>query len=334
MWLGRYPIVHPDHIQDLEQRAAIHEFGSKLPRHQAEERAHQDYRRDQLIEAAGHHYVGMKASHAAGSPEEAQKHGALYILACRAMGHTNSIYPPDEVAQKAKHLPNSVYNFKAHPADTLSIRTHMGDDKPLTKGEYDLIKADIWTTKHLCCNCSKPMAKHPVDTWGLKCTIDSKTYVCHHLGAIRAQHVKDVRNGLKKDEDLADKKVSLETPEPLKVDVESRRYGDQGRIQNGPHAGKKSPYFKYDDYIPDELKQNPKHPTGITIHQRGRNVIAELSGGHGSIHAFRHGDGGYVLTHDGIKKAHPIVQQYRSHVIRALGDHLKAANGARYFVAD
>lgn len=263
MWLDRYPMTDSAHQADLEQRASIHEFGSKLPRHLAEERAHQDYRREQLVEAAAHHFLGMKAAHATNHADEAQKHGAMYITALRALGHTNSIYPPDEVAQKAKHLPAGIYNFKAHPADALSVRVHKGDDKPLAKTEG---------------------------------------------------------------------KVDLEPGATSSGDVESRRYGKGGRIQSGPHAGKKNPYFRYDDYLPDALKQNPDRPNGITIHQRGKHVIAELNGGHGSIQAFRHGDGGYVITHDNIKNAHPIVQQYRQHVVRALGDHLKAAHGAPYFV--
>lgn len=272
MWLGRYPMTDPAHAGDLEQRASIHEFSSKLPRHQAEERAHEDYKRDQLVEAAAHHYSGMRAAHAAEAPEEAQKHGAMYILALRAMGQTNSIYPPDEVTAKAKHLPNSVYSFKAHPGDGLAIRTHKGEDKPLKKAE-----------------------------------------------------------ALQKD--LAEKRVSLE-PDSGAGGVESRRYGAGGRITMGPHAGKKNPYFNYDDYVPADLKSDTSRSHGITIHQRGKNVIASLSGGQGEIHAFRHGDGGYVLVHDSVKKAHPIVQKYRPHVIRALHDHLKAAHGARYFIAN
>jgi hypothetical protein len=119
-WLDRYPVVDADHLHDLEQRAAINEFHRKMPRHVAEQTAHDDYRKDQLVEAAAHHLVGMKAAHGAGDMESAKKHGAMYMLACKALGH-NDLEPPPEVAVKAKHTPAQVYKFRAHKGDAFVL---------------------------------------------------------------------------------------------------------------------------------------------------------------------------------------------------------------------
>jgi hypothetical protein len=269
LWLGRYPLFDMDHVPDLEQRAAILEFGKKLPRHEAEAKAHEDYRRDQLVESAAHHFVGMKAAHAAGATDHATKHAAMFALALKALGHDNTIDPPDEVKTKALHTPSEVYHFRAHPGDAFSIRAHEGEDKPLAKSE------------------------------------------------------------LRKD--TAGKPLTSVDAAPMPKPVESRRYGINGRVTTGSHAGKRNPYFKYDDYIPQEMNGEHNRPSGITIHQRGKEVIASLNHGYGDIRAFRRDDGGYALTYDGLKRAHPVVQRYRQHVIRALGDHLKNAHGAPYF---
>lgn len=259
LWLGRFPMVDPEHEKDLEQRAAIHEFGGKMPRHIAEQQAHDDYRHDQLVEAAAHHLVGLRAAHAAGATDHAVKHGAMYVMALRALGHDNTIDPPEEVHSKAKHTPAEVYRFRAHDGDAFSIRTHEGADEPLSKSEG--------------------LGMSPQRT------------------------------------------------------VESRRYGQNGRVVSGPHAGKRNPYFRYDDYLPPAPEGGARRPTSLTIFQRGREAIAQLGGGHGEIRAFRRADGGYALSHDGLKHAHPITQQLRQHVVRALGDHLKLAHGAPYFLS-
>jgi hypothetical protein len=110
-----------DHAQDLEQRAAIHELGNKLPRHLAEEKAHQDYRREQLVEAAAHHLVGLKSAHAAGASDDARKHAVMYGLALRALGHGSGINPPPEVESRASHKPPEVYRFKPSTGDLFSL---------------------------------------------------------------------------------------------------------------------------------------------------------------------------------------------------------------------
>lgn len=279
MWLKRFPIVDQEHVPDLEQRAAIHEFGGKIPRHAAEEKAYQDYRHDQLVEAGAHHLVGMKAAHAAGATDQATKHGAMYVLALRALGHDNTISPPDEVATKAANTPSDVYHFKAHKGDAYSIRAHDGTDKPMQKS------------------------------------------LGENIAALLRSRI------LSKGDDVVGKPMTSLASAATARPVESRRCGQNGRGANG----KKNPYFDYSDYVPDSMKASNR-PSGITVHQKGREVIASLNHGYGDIRAFRRGDGGYAITYDGLKRGHPILQQYRQHVVRALGDHVKAAHGAPYFV--
>lgn len=123
-WLGKYPVVDADHLQDLETRAAIEEFGHKKPRHEAEAKAHDDYRRDQLSDAAAHHLVGLTAAHAAGASDDAKKHAAMYGVALNALGHEDVMNPPPEVTSKAKHTPAEVYKFRAHKGDAFALPEH------------------------------------------------------------------------------------------------------------------------------------------------------------------------------------------------------------------
>ena len=122
-WLDQYPIVDAEHVNDLETRAAIHEFMHKLPRHEAQAKAHGDYRRDQLAEAAAHHLMGMQAAHSLGSMEEAKRHGVMYALAMRELGHDPVGEPPPEVAKKAKDRAQTdpLHKFKAHKGDVFSM---------------------------------------------------------------------------------------------------------------------------------------------------------------------------------------------------------------------
>lgn len=121
-WRNRYPIVDHLHEDDLEMRAAINEHHHKMPRAQAEERAHADYRRDQIVDAAAHHYVGMQAANAAKNMKGAKKHGVMYALALRQLGHKDLVTPPDEVLTRAKNTPSlEIGNFKAHKGDAFSM---------------------------------------------------------------------------------------------------------------------------------------------------------------------------------------------------------------------
>jgi hypothetical protein len=121
-WNGR-TILDPDHAHELERESAIHEFGGKFPRHEAEGRAYSQYRRKQLAIAAAHHLRGAKAAQALGDMEEAQKHGSLYALHLKELGHESVGPIPDEVRHhldktdsKEKH-----YKFKHHPGDSFLL---------------------------------------------------------------------------------------------------------------------------------------------------------------------------------------------------------------------
>jgi hypothetical protein len=382
MWLGRYPMVEAEHEPELEQRAAIHEFQNKLPRHLAEAAAHRDYRHDQMVEATAHHLVGMRAAHAAGATDQAQKHAALYVMGLRAMGHDNTIAPPDDVAAKALHTPAEVYRFKAHKGDVFALRTHEGEDKPeelqksapLSTGVYSwhLGGTDVGASNApgaLSVPRNEDKANTlaetafvgalPVETkfsptqrgqgknvftegvppqdHGALNTHVSQTPEAGALaGALAIGHavqwLKRVRAKLQKADDVVGKPIAALSDAPAVRSIESRRYGQNGRTA----AGKKNPYFNYDDYIPQEMKvqstSTGARPSGITVYQKGKTVTAALNHGFGEVQAYRRGDGGYAITYDSLKKGHPVVQPYREHVVRALADHLKAAHGAPYFL--
>ncbi len=120
-WLERYALTDPAHVDHLETSAALHEFHGGLPRHEAEEAAHKDYQKDQLEEAAAHHLNGIKASLGAGDRDSAHKHGVLYGLALKKLGHPIVGEPPASIASKAKHSKDSVYRFKAHKGDLFAL---------------------------------------------------------------------------------------------------------------------------------------------------------------------------------------------------------------------
>lgn len=122
-WLDRYPIVDPGHADHLNTLAALHELHGGLPKSKAEDAAHEEYKKDQLHDAAAHHLVGMKAALGAGDSDAAKKHGAMYGLAMQALGHPIVGEPPPEVANKAKNLDHKVYNFKAHKGDAFVLPT-------------------------------------------------------------------------------------------------------------------------------------------------------------------------------------------------------------------
>jgi len=131
MWLGKYPMLDttPEQEADLEMRAAIHEHHNKLPRHEAEARAHADYRSDKIMEAAAHHLNGMNAAAAAGNKDAAKQHAYHYALAMHQLGHKDLVTPPDEVADRAKNTPSEdIARFKGHKADIYSLPEQPDDD--------------------------------------------------------------------------------------------------------------------------------------------------------------------------------------------------------------
>lgn len=122
-WMDRaeYPLVKPEHAEELEQNAAINEFGMKQPRAQAEAAAYEGYKKRQHTEAAAHHLAGMKAAHGAGDMEAARKHSLMYNLHSKAIGH-EPVGPahPDVIAHLSQK-PSKVYKFKPHHGDQLAL---------------------------------------------------------------------------------------------------------------------------------------------------------------------------------------------------------------------
>lgn len=121
LWLDRHPVLDPNHVHDLETRAAIHEFHNKLPRMAAEDKAFQEYVRDRHTDAAAHHLAGVKAAHAVGDMESARKHGALYNMHMEALGHDPMAAPPPDIASRLRDQPPQVYKFKPHKGDLYAL---------------------------------------------------------------------------------------------------------------------------------------------------------------------------------------------------------------------
>ncbi len=119
IWRNRFPILDESHADDLEARAAVHEFKGRHPTDIAEEKAHADYVRDRALDNASHHLVGIRAAHAAGHDEAARQHGAAYHAAMTAAGHDPTKAPPPEVTDRLKTARPNVYSFKAHEGDEL-----------------------------------------------------------------------------------------------------------------------------------------------------------------------------------------------------------------------
>ena len=143
MWLDRYPITDPKHVHTLETAAAVHEFLTRLPRHEAEARAHDEYKKDQILESAAHHLSGMKAAHASGSLEESKKHGVMYGLALQQLGHDPLGPVPPEVSHKLKNLEVTapIYKFKAHRGDSFTVPEEPKATEGDVKKSEDLAKA-------------------------------------------------------------------------------------------------------------------------------------------------------------------------------------------------
>lgn len=119
-WMDR-PVLNQDHLSDLDQRAAIHEFTHRLPRHEAEEHAYQDYIREQRVQAAGHHLKGMKIAQAAGDQDSARRHHLMYTMHIQALGEDPYGPPPAAVEAHANHEPSVGYKFKAHHGDFFAL---------------------------------------------------------------------------------------------------------------------------------------------------------------------------------------------------------------------
>jgi len=139
-WKGKYPASDTTHFDDLQMRSDIYEHMHRLPRHDAEARAHADYRKEQVSKAAAHHWNGMKAAHAAGNEESAKKHGMMYGLALHQLGHKDLLNPPPEVVEAAKDPKSEIAHFKAHPGDAFSLPPPEPDEQPTRTGNEKQVK--------------------------------------------------------------------------------------------------------------------------------------------------------------------------------------------------
>ena len=123
-WNGR-KIAKEEDAHDLEQRAALYEFKHRMPRGDAEHRAHHEYRQDRHREAAAYHLQGLKAAQHAGSQEEGHKHGLMYQLHMKALGLDPMGPVPHEIKSLADKQ-DKFYKFKPHRGDVFLLQ---GDDE-------------------------------------------------------------------------------------------------------------------------------------------------------------------------------------------------------------
>lgn len=140
-WAGR-DVTDLEHGHELDREAALHEFDGKLPRHEAEDKAYHGYKRKQHELAAAHHLQGIKMAEAAGDERQGRKHGLMYQLHLKELGH-DAIGPvPKEVQQHidAGHAGEggTLYNFKPHRGD-MFVLDAMG---ALGKNDKEKVMAD------------------------------------------------------------------------------------------------------------------------------------------------------------------------------------------------
>lgn len=117
-WRNQHSILSPEDGDALETSAAIAEFRGGLPKEEAERKAHSDYLRNHALDAAAHHYLGMRAAVAAQHMAAAKQHGQAYVLAMRHLGVNPTGTPPKEVLDRIQDSKNSPYKFVGHKADS------------------------------------------------------------------------------------------------------------------------------------------------------------------------------------------------------------------------
>lgn len=113
-WLGRHTLSD-EHGKELEQKAAHHEFGGKLPRDEAEQKAYDDYKRNHHLEGAAHHLHGLRNAANLGERGDGAKHSAMLKMHLKALGFNPHDVPPPEVLEKMSDKPWT--GFTNHPAD-------------------------------------------------------------------------------------------------------------------------------------------------------------------------------------------------------------------------
>lgn len=233
LWLNKHPILDASHARDLEQAAAINEFHRKQPRAQAEQAAHDDYRKEQHTKAAAHHFQGMRAAHGAGDMEEAKLHGNLYAQHMNAMGLDPYGPVPEHIRlQAADPQHTKVYRFANHRADALLSHS-------MSKSEGDM---------KTCPHCHKVLDKHD---WKGRTCLDCYADLDDPHGALGSNiQPKTVAGGketttpkqghlkIVKSEDLAKGSV----PVPVPVPTTWRR---QQGVASGDHPDT-APYYPHD----------------------------------------------------------------------------------------
>lgn len=147
-WRGRL-IMDPSHAPELEAAAAVHELGEGLPRHEAEERAHEGYLRSHMTRAAAHHLAGIRAAHAVGNVQDGAEHGMFYRLLAHTMGFSPEGEPPAEVAALARDPERTpTYKHKPHAADAVvleHLRRQRAAGQDVRKAEGDAPLAGVDT---------------------------------------------------------------------------------------------------------------------------------------------------------------------------------------------
>lgn len=121
-------IVDPADADELDRTAAVYEFKHRMPRHDAEHRAHHEYQQQKHREAAAYHLTAMKAARAAGSHEDGQKHGLLYQLHLKALGLDSTRAVPKEIESLAAKQ-DQFYHFKPHRGDAFILaKSHLWEE--------------------------------------------------------------------------------------------------------------------------------------------------------------------------------------------------------------
>jgi hypothetical protein len=142
-WMGR-DIADEHDGEHLERESALKEFSGKMHRGAAEDEAYGDYRKQQHAIAAAHHLTGMKLAEAAGDLKQGRKHGLMYELHLKALGHESVGPVPDEVHHHLRdNLPEKLYRFKPHPGDAFVL-----DSGNLGKQENSMADEKLNWEKH------------------------------------------------------------------------------------------------------------------------------------------------------------------------------------------
>lgn len=123
-WGGR-PVLHKDHVAELEARSADLEFKDRLSRDNAESQAYREYRKKHHTASAAHHLRGMKSANASGDVDEARKHGAMYEMHMSKLGDDPWKEPSPELKAAMGAVDREpAHKFKAHAGDQFVADEH------------------------------------------------------------------------------------------------------------------------------------------------------------------------------------------------------------------